>query len=139
MVAQAAGVTQPYIFHFFRNKEQLFKSVIDRAHQRIYDEFVQVNAPADRLFRTMGEAFIRIIHTHRDEILMVMQAHAIPEPAIREYVREKFKLIHEAVLDKFRSAGVSDAEKATSRFIGEGLLITVAEVLQLPQMLCIDG
>lgn len=138
LVAQAAGVTQPYVFHFFKSKEELFNSVIDRAFQRIYEAYSEVEAPADRLLETMGKAFERIMQTHNDEIIMVMQAHAISEPAIREHIREKFQLIHEFVLAKFTSAGIPNAEAATSQFIGTGLLITVARVLELPQLLCFD-
>src|SRR5688572_2427958 len=97
MVAKAAGVTQPYVFHFFKNKEELFKAVIDRAFSRIYDTFAQVNAPADQLIETMGHAFEQIIQTHRDEVLMVMQAHAISDQGIREHVSSLFLKIFESL------------------------------------------
>ena len=54
MVAKAAGVTQPYVFHFFENKEGLFKAVIDRAFSRIYDTFAEIQAPADQLLKRWG-------------------------------------------------------------------------------------
>ena len=138
LVAQAAGVTQPYVFHFFKSKEELFKAVIDRAFQRIYEAYIEVEAPADRMFDTMGAAFVRIMQTHNDEILMVMQAHAISEPVIREHVKEKFRLIHEFVLTKFTNAGIPNAEAVASQFLGTGLLITVSKVLELPQLLSFD-
>ncbi|WP_342047582.1 TetR/AcrR family transcriptional regulator [Bacillus sp. OTU530] len=134
-VAKAVGVTQPYVFHFFKNKEELFKAVIDRAITRIYETFTQVEAPSDRLMETMGHAFLQIMESHRDEIIMVMQAHAISEPMIREYVSEKFRMIHESIIAKFERAGIPNAEAAASEFIGMGLLITVSEVLNLPQLL----
>lgn len=134
LVAKAAGVTQPYVFHFFKNKEELFNAVIDRAVSRIYETFTQVEAPADRLMETMGKAFVQIMHAHRDEIVMVMQAHAISEPAIREHVKEKFRIIHEAIIAKFDRAGIPNVEAAASQFISMGLLITVSEVLDLPQI-----
>ncbi|WP_028403264.1 TetR/AcrR family transcriptional regulator [Ectobacillus panaciterrae] len=134
-VAKAVGVTQPYVFHFFKNKEELFKAVIDRAINRIYETFTQVEAPPDRLTETMGHAFLQIMEAHRDEIIMVMQAHAISEPVIREHVSEKFRIIHEGIIAKFERAGIPNAEAAASQFIGMGLLITVSEVLDLPQLL----
>jgi AcrR family transcriptional regulator len=135
LVAKAAGVTQPYVFHFFENKEELFNAVIDRAVNRIYETFSQVEAPANQLMETMGHAFIHIMNAHRDEIVMVMQAHAISEPVIREHIREKFRIIHESIIAKFERAGIPNAEAATSQFLGMGLLITVSEVLNLPQLL----
>jgi AcrR family transcriptional regulator len=136
MVAKGAGVTQPYVFHFFANKEALFNAVIDRAASRIYETFAEVEAPADRLEETMGTAFIDIMNTHRNETLVVMQAYAIAEPLIRQHVREKFRLIHEAIIAKFQRAAIPNAEAAASRFMGIGLLITVSEVLALPEMVC---
>jgi AcrR family transcriptional regulator len=136
LVAKAAGVTQPYVFHFFANKEELFKAVVDRAVNRIYETFLGVEAPTDRLQETMGKAFIEIMNVHRDEILLVMQSHAIAEPVIREHVRDKFRLMHEAITTKFRQAAIPDAEESASQFIGTGFLITVSEVLGLPQFLC---
>ena len=136
LVAKAAGVTQPYVFHFFANKEELFKAVVDRAMNRIYDTFTGVDAPADRLEETMGMAFIAIMNTNRDEILLVMQAYTITEPVIREHVRDKFRIIHEAITAKFKKANISNAEEAASQFIGTGLLITLSVVLDLPQLFC---
>ncbi|MEH7491511.1 TetR/AcrR family transcriptional regulator [Neobacillus niacini] len=134
MVAKAAGVTQPYVFHFFENKEELFKAVINRAFGRIYDTFAEVQAPADELIETMGQAFEQIIQTHRDEVLMVMQAHAISEPRIREHVSSLFLRIFESLTLKFNKAGIPNAKETAAHFIGTGLLITLAEVLNLPQL-----
>ncbi|KKB33904.1 TetR/AcrR family transcriptional regulator [Bacillus thermotolerans] len=134
MVAKEAGVTQPYVFHFFANKEELFKAVMDRAFGRIYDTFAKIDAPADQLIETMGHAFEEVIQTHRDEVLMVMQAHAISEEGIREHVRKLFKTIFDSLSLKFERAGIPEAEKTAAHFIGTGLLITVAEVLDLPQL-----
>jgi AcrR family transcriptional regulator len=134
MVAKAAGVTQPYVFHFFENKEELFKAVINRAFGRIYDTFAEVQAPADELIETMGHAFEQIIQTHRDEVLMVMQAHAISEPGIREHVSSLFLRIFESLTLKFNKAGIPNAKETAAHFIGTGLLITLAEVLNLPQL-----
>ncbi|WP_018932814.1 TetR/AcrR family transcriptional regulator [Gracilibacillus lacisalsi] len=134
MVAKAAGVTQPYVFHFFTNKEELFKAVIDRAFTRIYDTFSEVEAPTDKLIETMGCAFEQTIQTHRDEVLMVMQAHAIAETGIRDHVKQLFLTIFESLTLKFENAGIPYAKQTASQFIGTGLLITVAEVLDLPQL-----
>lgn len=136
LVAKAAGVTQPYVFHFFASKEELFKAVVDRAVNRIYETFSGIKAPADRLEETMGMAFVSIMNVHRDEILLVMQAYTIAEPVIREHVRDKFQIIHKVITAKFLEAHMPNADAAASQFIGTGLLITLSEVLDLPQLLC---
>ncbi|MCR2823673.1 TetR/AcrR family transcriptional regulator [Lederbergia panacisoli] len=138
LIAKAAGVTQPYVFHFFKNKEELFIAVIDRATKRIYEAFSGVEASSDRLMDTMGHAFLDIMKTHKDEIILVMQSHAIFEEVIRYHVREKFRSVHELVTEKLKAAGSTNPEAGASQFLGTGFLITVAEVLELPQLLCFE-
>jgi AcrR family transcriptional regulator len=133
-IAKAAGVTQPYVFHFFSNKEALYQAVIDRAFSRIYEVFQAIDAPPENLYVTMGHAFIGIMKSHRDEILMLMQSYTIAEPTIREHVRVKFKLVYDAVLSRFQSAGLPDPEGKASDFIGDGMMLTLAEILQLPEL-----
>ncbi|KAA9028455.1 TetR/AcrR family transcriptional regulator [Niallia endozanthoxylica] len=135
MVAKAAGVTQPYVFHFFENKEELFKVVIDRAFGRIYDTFVKIEAPADELIETMGRGFDELIQTHRSEVLMVMQAHTISEPGIRDHSRKLYCKMYESLTTKMERVGIPNAKAAAARFIGTGLLITLAEVLDLPELI----
>ncbi|MBB6675111.1 TetR/AcrR family transcriptional regulator [Cohnella nanjingensis] len=134
-VAQAVGVTQPYVFHFFKNKEELYKAVIERSILRLYEAFDEVQAPADRLLIALGDAFMHILETRRDEMLMVMQSHVIAEPSIRELVRQMFRDIHALLAGRIRMAGLPDAEAEASEFIGLGLLITMAEVLGLPELM----
>jgi AcrR family transcriptional regulator len=133
-VAKAAGVTQPYVFHFFKNKEELFQAVLERATDRLFEVFEGVQAPAEHLHLAMGEAFIRLMHTNRDEILMVMQSPSINEPAIRQYVRDRFDYIQMSLTSKFERVGHPNAKAATENFLASGLLITLSEVLTLPSL-----
>lgn len=134
-VAAAAGVTQPYVFHFFKNKEELFIAVIDRAVRRMREAFEDAKAEDERLLDEMGDAFMRMLKTHRDEMLMVMQAHVIAEPFIRERVKTTFRDIHSYLTGRIRDAGYPNAEAEASRFIGTGQLITMAIVLELPELM----
>ncbi|MCJ8007050.1 TetR/AcrR family transcriptional regulator [Lederbergia wuyishanensis] len=138
LIAKAAGVTQPYVFHFFKNKEELFIAVIDRASKRIYEAFSGVDAPADQLMDTMGHEFMKMMKTHKDEIILVMQSHAISETVIRDHVKEKFRLVHELVTEKLKMAGYPNPEAGATQFLGIGFLVTVAQVLELPQLLCFE-
>jgi AcrR family transcriptional regulator len=133
-VAKAAGVTQPYVFHFFASKEALYQAVIDRAFSRIYEVFQAIDAPPEKLYEAMGHAFIGIMKSHRDEILMLMQSHTIAEPIIREHVRDKFKLVYDTVLGRFQRAGLPEPKVKASEFIGDGMMLTLAEVLKLPEL-----
>lgn len=134
LVAQAAGVTQPYIFHFFENKEELFKTVIDYSFERIYQAFIQVDAPAEQLVERMGQEFMKVLETHREEVLMVMQAYTISEPGIREHSAKLYTRMHDDLSAKLKAKGVPNAEQTAASFIGNGLLITLSEILELPQL-----
>jgi AcrR family transcriptional regulator len=133
-IAKAAGVTQPYVFHFFKNKEALYQAVMDRAFSRVYQVFQEIEAPPEKLYKAMAHGFIEVMGSHRDEILMLMQSHTIAEPVIREHVTVKFKLLYEAVLSRFERAGLPDPKANTSKFIGDGMMLTLAEVLKLPEL-----
>mgnify|MGYP001369108216 CR=1 FL=1 len=135
MVAKAAAVTQPYVFHFFKNKEELFKAVLDRAFYRIHDRFMEIEAPAEQLVEAMGHEFFEVINQHRDEVLMVMQAYTIPEPFIRNHVSELYQLIYDSLVRKFDAVGIKHPEMHASQFIGTGLLITLSEVLNMPNLI----
>ncbi|RXZ80315.1 TetR/AcrR family transcriptional regulator [Paenibacillaceae bacterium] len=134
-VAQAVGVTQPYVYYFFKNKEELFKAVIDKAVQRLYESFSTfAEAPADLIIDQMGEAFDEILQNNRQEILLIMLSQSISEPEIRQHVREKYRFMHEEITKIIRQSGIADPEIEAAQFIGMGLMITTAEVLDLPQL-----
>lgn len=134
-VAKAVGVTQPYVFHFFKNKGELFMAVIDRAFLRIYYAFSEVEACDTQLMHVMGKTYMHILQTHRSELTMVMQAHSIAEPVIREHVREKFRMIYVFLTERLQKAGYQNAEAEANQFIAMGLLITVSQVLELPELI----
>lgn len=133
-IAQAAGVTQPYVFNFFKNKEALYQAVMDRAFSRVFQIFKEVEASTDELYQAMGTGFVEVMKIHPNEILMIMQSHTITEPAIRMHTREKFKVVYDTVLDKFQKAGLSEPEAKTNQFIADGMMLTLSKVLDLPQL-----
>ncbi|QHT63174.1 TetR/AcrR family transcriptional regulator [Paenibacillus lycopersici] len=133
-VAQAVGVTQPYVFHFFATKESLYLAVLERAYTRILNAFASVQAPPEELQETMGRAFVELLVEYRDEILLTMMAYATPEPVIRDLTRERFEMVYERVVNRFTQAGLEDAESKASNFIGHGLLIALSETLNLPHL-----
>lgn len=135
LVAAEVGVTQPYVFHFFKTKEELYLAVLDRAVGRLIEAFRSVEAPPQELAHEMGNAFNVLMESHRDEILICMQSSfATPEPEIRQFVRQKFGTIHELVAQRFMNAGLPRADILASQFIACGMVITMSEVLDLPQL-----
>ncbi|WP_308637429.1 TetR/AcrR family transcriptional regulator [Paenibacillus silvisoli] len=134
-IAQAVGVTQPYVFHFFKSKEELYSAVLERSILRIAGIFKAVEAPAESLEERMGEAFYGLLQTHRDETLLSMQAFTTVEPVIRRKVQEGFAHIHQVVKEKFEQAHLPQPGLQASAFIGMGMATVLSEVLELPELL----
>ncbi len=133
-VARAVGVTQPYVFHFFKSKEALYLAVLKQASERILHAFTFVDAPPKMLPEAMGRAFNALLKDYRSEILLVMMAYATPEPAVREYTRAEFDVVFERVKSRFEEAGLPDANAQASMFIAQGLIVSLSEVLNLPKL-----
>lgn len=133
-IAHAVGVTQPYVFHFFKTKEELFIAVLQQSVQRIADIFKEVEAPAEQLMHRMGTAFYDLLGTHRDETLLSMQAFTTAEPVIRQKVQEGFAHIHQVVKWKFERAQIPQPGFQASSFIGLGMVTVMSEVLELPEL-----
>ncbi|CDN43560.1 MULTISPECIES: TetR/AcrR family transcriptional regulator [Paenibacillus] len=135
-VASAVGVTQPYVFHFFRTKEALYMSVLQRAAQQIRGAFEAVQAPPGELEQAMGHAFRELLEGgFRIEVLLCMTAHSIPEPGIRQYVQEEFASIHAGLKLRFERAGLEFPGFRATQFIGLGLAIALSELTGLKQLL----
>ncbi len=133
-VAEAVGVTQPYVFHFFKTKEQLYLAVLDRAFHRMQEAFARVEAPPEQLSAVMGDAFNNLLATHRNEMLLLMQSFTTPEPGVREITKDRFSQIYDRVVERFENAGLPNANREASTFISCGLIITLAEVLEMPKL-----
>jgi len=134
-VARSVGVTQPYVFHFFKTKEELYLAVLRQASGRILEAFSAAEAPPAELERRMGMAFTELLKTHRNEILLVMMAYATPEPAVRAYTREEFDRVYERIKSRFEEAGLPEPGYRASAFIGLGLVCSMAATLELPKLL----
>jgi AcrR family transcriptional regulator len=133
-VAEAVGVTQPYVFHFFKTKEQLYIAVLEQAFLRMQYAFAQVEAPAEQLGMMLGSAFNDLLSTHRNEMLLLMQSFTTPEPGVRELTKRNFAQVYETIKQRFESAGVPNPAREASVFISCGLIITLSEVLDMPQL-----
>jgi AcrR family transcriptional regulator len=129
-IAKRAGISQPYIYALFPNKNELFLATHAYVVGHIRDAFTEaargLDDPEDRL-HAMGKAYLTLLE-ERDEILVQMQSHAAAgDPGLRNVVRREFMGIIEHVE---RVAGVS-REKALD-FVACGMLLNVVAALDLP-------
>lgn len=109
--------------------------MLEQAIQRVFQTFLNVEAPSDKLKEAMSQAFNELLNSHRNEILVTMMAYTIPETEIRDVVRKGFDQVYEQLKMKFLQAGYPDASREAKIFIGEGLLISLSETIQLEKLL----
>jgi AcrR family transcriptional regulator len=129
-IARRAGISQPYIYALFENKQDLFLAAYQTVAERIRTTLVAAAAdgadPEDRM-RAMGEAYQGLL-ADRADVLCQLQAYAAAgEPALRAPVREEFLRVFEAVR---AAAGVSREEAAF--FFAGGIFLAIAGALGIP-------
>jgi len=98
-IAQRVGIAQPYVFSLFPTKRELFLAAVERGNELIADVFARAAAEFDAattppdvdLLRAMGSAYVDLLETHRDYLLLQHQAYAAcGDEVIRERVRHGY-------------------------------------------------
>ena len=129
-IARRAGISQPYIYALFRNKQELFLAAYHTVAERIRARLVAAaegrDDPEARM-RAMGEAYLGIV-ANSAEVLCQLQAYAAAgDPALRGPVRDEFLRLFESVRE---AAGVSREEAAF--FFAGGIFLAIASALGVP-------
>ena len=133
-IAKRAGISQPYIYALFPNKQELFVAVHDHVMSRIRLAFTEAahapgaETPEDRL-HSIGHVYPDLI-ADRFALLMQLQGYATSEPAIRAHVARAFRELFQLVQD---ISGANAADVAL--FFATGMFANVTTALDL-QDLC---
>lgn len=130
-IARRVGISQPYVFRLFGTKRELFLAAVDAvfAHvQRVFTVAAQ-STQGDKL-DAMGLAY-EGLRSRRHELLLLLQAFsASGEDEIRQEVRRRYRALFEEVR---ALSGASHTQ--VQNFFASGMLITIASVLDLPELL----
>lgn len=112
-------------------------SALEASWERIIDSFrlVVESASKEQLETDLIKAYEKILASHQNEILLQMQAQTIPEPSIREAMREAFRGIRQIVLTAFREAGIENPEERTLIFLARGMLCNISVALDMPELM----
>lgn len=135
-VAERAAISQPYVYRFF-TKESLLVESLNVSWQRILQAFQQVieSAAPEELETGLIRAYEGIMHSHRSEILLQMQAQTIQDTSIRAAMQQGMNQVKEQVENAFRNAGIKNAEERTSVFLARGMLCNVAMAMDMPNLM----
>jgi TetR/AcrR family transcriptional regulator len=129
-IAQAAGISQPYVVRMFGTKEQLFLEVLDRALQTLFVAFRGALAdPGDGsvLAQRLGAAFVDLVGSvglHRTLLHAFVSGN---DPVIGAAARKGFIGIYTFLRDE---AGFSPND--IQQFLGYGMLMSVLLGIEMP-------
>ncbi|MEC0372730.1 TetR/AcrR family transcriptional regulator [Paenibacillus chibensis] len=135
-VAERASISQPYVYRFF-TKESLLVEALEVSWQRIMEAFKRVigTSSPEQLEIGLIRAYEEIIESHRNEILLQMQAQTIRETPIRDAMREGMGQVKELVQNAFEQAGLPEAAVKTSDFLARGMLCNVSMAMEMPDLM----
>ncbi|MFD2628125.1 TetR/AcrR family transcriptional regulator [Oceanobacillus kapialis] len=136
-IAEKAGISQPYVFRFYKTKEVLFIAALDRAFERILDAFKKVDAIPEQLVENMIDAYDKLSERHPNEIALQVIGISVTEEAIRNATQEGLTSIRNYTLERFKDAGIQNAEREATTFLARGILCNISYFLELPEL--IDG
>jgi AcrR family transcriptional regulator len=128
-VANAAGISQAYLFRLFPTKTELFVALVERCLERTHDTFARAAARAKvegrPVLPAMGEEYLGLI-SDRELLLGQLHAHAAApfDREVRETVQRGFARLVELAE---RESGASPEE--VRAFFARGMLLNVLSAL----------
>jgi AcrR family transcriptional regulator len=135
-IARRVGVSQPYLFRLFANKQAIFVAAAEYCMATTRDVFAEAakGVPAEDKLDAMGKAYQQLIREDPEKLLMQMQmyaavaaAEAAGDHAFGETLRESWQSMWDTVhLDLG-----ADVEETTT-FFAYGMLINTLVSLGFP-------
>ena len=124
VIAERAGISQPYIFRLFGTKKDLFLACVDRCFDRTLEVFRRAAEGAAEPRKEMGRAYVELLG-ERSLVLFQHQIYAAAEdPDVRALARRRLEGLAEEIE---RLSGADPVQ-----FIGQGMLLNVIASLGLP-------
>ena len=127
VIAEKAGISQPYIFRLYGTKKELFLACVVSCFERTIEVFRAAAADSDTPLQEMGRAYVELLG-ERELVLFQHQIYAAAEdPEIRALARRRFEELVVAIAE----LGALERPDAV-RFIGQGMLLNVVASIGLP-------
>lgn len=127
-IAEAAGISQPYLFRLFGTKKNLFLEAVSLGCRAVLRTFKQASEglEGEAALEAMGQAYAPLI-ADRDLLLIQLQGYAAAgDPEIRAVVSERF-----AEIVRYVAARTGVGPEAAREFIAMGMLCNVVTALDL--------
>ncbi|HTX11193.1 MAG TPA: TetR/AcrR family transcriptional regulator [Solirubrobacteraceae bacterium] len=132
-IARRVGVAQPYVFSLFGSKRELFLAAVERNFQLIAEtftkaaaEFDPATAPPDvDLHNAMGHAYVEMLASHRDYLMLQLQAYAACDD---EEIRDRVRACYAGLVAHVESLWQASPEEIDD-FFRYGMWLNVAAAL----------
>ena len=128
-IAEAAGISQPYLFRLFGTKKKLFLATIERCMADTLELFRQAAGEqrGQEALDAMGKAYFGMVTTDRTRLLAQMAGYAAcDDPDVRDAMRAGYGKLHLFV----ETVSGADEAAVASWFAG-GMLLNVVAALDL--------
>jgi len=135
LIAEKAGISQPYIFRFYKTKEELFVAALDRAFERILQTFQNVESSSEQIVANMIKAYEELSVSHPNEIALQVIGLSVTEESIRNCSKTGLSRIRNYTLERFQEANVPNAEREVTTFLARGILCNISYFLDLPEIM----
>jgi AcrR family transcriptional regulator len=96
-IAEAAGISQPYLFRLFGTKKKLFVATVERCMEDTLELFRRAagDLRGQEALDAMGDAYVEMVLNDRTRLLGQMQAYAAcGDPDVREAIRAGYGKLH---------------------------------------------
>jgi AcrR family transcriptional regulator len=134
-IARKASISQPYVYNFFENKEELLVAALECSWDNILEVFANVQGDSTEIEQQFIVSYEKLMETHKDEILLQVQALAIREPKIQSIMQEGFRKIKAYVETRFRKAHIVDVDTKVINFMARGMLCNIALSLDMNDLM----
>jgi AcrR family transcriptional regulator len=127
-IAQAAGISQPYLFRLFGTKKELYLATAERRMAELAEVFERAaeGKQGDEALEAMGEAYTALIED-RERLLLMLQCFADCDDAdVRDAVRKVWRDLV-ALVERVSGA----PPERVSAFFAKGMLLNVLNAMQL--------
>jgi len=132
-ISAEVGISQPYIYRFFKSKEELFLAAVDRVYGRIAAAFHSVPSGADFERRLIAE-YETLMITHPREIVLQVQTWGIQEETLRCRVAAALTGLVDEVEVAFAREQIADPRTKAEDFLARGVLCNLAHSLGAPNL-----
>ncbi|MCX0245446.1 TetR/AcrR family transcriptional regulator [Streptomyces drozdowiczii] len=136
VIAQRVGVSQPYLFRLFPNKEAMFLAAAERCLEETRQVFADAadGLDSEEALHAMARAYQRLIADDPEKLLMQMQVYAAVAAAEAAGDHEFGEAMRTGWLELFDSVNLAlGAEVAeTTQFLAYGMLANTLTSLGFP-------